>query len=431
MSFDYKNYLTELKSATLFQDISDEDIISLLETIKPAIVHVPENGEMPIMKNGFNEFAVFLRGYPQKEIEPRRFKYDMPKFGEPGMMMGEIPSLSEMNNTTRPMKKMGPPKGGKGPHGGATRPAMDVMMFSGGSVTKFYNESVCVAQSQMLRNFLGILAQKVTDIRHELFIARDQRDIYGETEKTLNIFTAGCAMAVVKDVADAWTNRHPELPAVVTPGGSVDLVNKVLAGEPCDVLISADSTLFDSIMNLSKTDYTVFAGNKMVIVSNGEKGISSKNWIDVLTDDSTTFAHFNPYGDPGGYRAVMCLLLADNVKEGLSEKLMQHPGHIGMDKDTPREKAMGADFSFGYYSGAKMSGKQFAELPAVMDLSNEELANIYSKAEFAIDDKHTVKGCPITHGITVPQGAVHGNEAEMFLKMFAETDFSKYGFLKK
>lgn len=431
MTYKYSDYLKELKTTTLFQGIADDDLLMLLNTIKPQIIHIDEGGELPMMAGGFKEFAVFLRGYPQKELAPRRFKYDMPKFGEPGMMMGEIPSLSEMNNTDRPMKKMRFPKGGKGPHGNAHRPAMDVMMMSGESVTKFYNEEVSAAQSKMLRNFLGILAQKVTDIRHDLFIAKDQFDIYGETEKTLNIFTAGCAMSIVRDAADLWTNRHPELPAVVTVGGSVDLIKRVMDGEPCDVLISADSTLFESIMGLTKNEYFVFARNKMVLVSNGKKDIDNDNWIDILCDDTTTFAHFNPYGDPGGYRAVMTLLLADNVQAGLGEKLMNHPGHLGMDADTPFEKIRNADFSFGYYSGAKTSGKIFVEFPAVMDLSDEKLADVYAKAKFAIDDEHTVSGCPITHGIAALPTAEHSEAALDFLSLFLTFDFKGYGFLDK
>lgn len=72
------------------------------------------------------------------------------------------------------------PKGGKGPHGNDPRPAMDVMMMSGESVTRFYNEEVSAAQSKMLRNFLGILAQKVTDI---VMICSSQKTNSTYTEK--------------------------------------------------------------------------------------------------------------------------------------------------------------------------------------------------------------------------------------------------------
>lgn len=172
---NYREYLKELKTTTLFQGIDDESLIEMLETMEPRIVHVKKDGEMPIQPPEFKEFAVFLRGYPQKEIEPRRFKYDMPKFGEPGMLMGEIPSLSRMNETDRPMRHMGHPKDGH-----VREWDMDVMMMSGEMVTNFYNEKITNAQSKMLRNFLGILAQKVTDIRHDLFLVRDHFDIYGE-----------------------------------------------------------------------------------------------------------------------------------------------------------------------------------------------------------------------------------------------------------
>jgi hypothetical protein len=97
----------------------------------------------------------------------------MPKFGEPGMMMGEIPSLSQIFKVLPRPTKM-PFKGHQKP------PALDLdtLEVSGEMMTKFYNERVAPAQSVMLRNFLGILAQKVTDVRQELFLLRDGIDLY-------------------------------------------------------------------------------------------------------------------------------------------------------------------------------------------------------------------------------------------------------------
>jgi ribosomal protein L10 len=48
---------------------------------------------------------------------------------------------------------------------------------SGEMLVKFYNEKVAQAQGVMLRNFLGLLTQKVTDVRQEIFLLRDGIDI--------------------------------------------------------------------------------------------------------------------------------------------------------------------------------------------------------------------------------------------------------------
>ena len=55
------------------------------------------------------------------------------------------------------------------PHGGPKNEEFDLYMLrmSGEMVTRFYGEQYSEVQAIMLRNFLGILAQKVTDVRKE------------------------------------------------------------------------------------------------------------------------------------------------------------------------------------------------------------------------------------------------------------------------
>ena len=171
---NYREYLPELKSTTIFQDIADDDLIALLEAMGPKISHKKAGeGHGPLDKHDFNTFKFLLRATPAPPLAPRRFKWDMPKFGEPGMMMGEIPSLSQLFKVLPRPTKM-PFKGHPKP------PALDIdaLEVSGEMMTKFYNERVAPAQSVMLRNFLGILAQKVTDVRQELFLLRDGIDLY-------------------------------------------------------------------------------------------------------------------------------------------------------------------------------------------------------------------------------------------------------------
>ncbi len=169
---NYREYLPELKTTTLFQDIDDEALIDLLETMRPPIIR-RKAGETIGLRPDMAAFRVVLRG-PVREPAPRRFKWDMPRFGEPGMMMGEIPSLSRfLDHIERPAKPFFTPK--------PLEHDLDMLEFSGEMLVKFYGEKVAAAQGVVLRNFLGILAQKVTDVRRELFLLRDGVDMYARS----------------------------------------------------------------------------------------------------------------------------------------------------------------------------------------------------------------------------------------------------------
>lgn len=419
---NYRAYLKELKTTTLFQDIPDEELIALLEAMQPKIVMRKAGEPMPPMPEG--TFKMALRATPDQGIVPRKFKYDMPKFGEPGMLMAEIPTYSRMFEGLK-----------RRPGGPMHKPTpidydLEMLEFTEGMMTAFYGEQHAHAQGIMLRNFLGILAQKVCDVRHELFLIRDARDMFQETDKTLQVFTAGVAIGVTKEAIQRWNLKHPELQAEMHPGGSVDLIRQVLAGERCDVLILADDTNIESmLMPKYARGYKVFAGNKMVIAG---KGINSENWMERLLDPSSTFSHTNPYGDPSGYRAIMTILLADRLKKGMAHQLMSHPGHLGMEHDPAKGKLMPeADYMFTYYSGAKARGGDFAELPESIDLSSQDLKEEYAKVSFAVDDENTVYGAPIVHALTIPETAKFKDAAKEFAAQFLASDFAAFHFLPR
>lgn len=246
----------------------------------------------------------------------------------------------------------------------------------------------------------------------------------------LNIFSAGVARKVTADVIRKWNDLHPELPAAITVGGSVDLIRKCLAGEPCDILILADDKIIDSMMiPESAVGYTIFAGNRMVIAANEGFEISSDDWKEKLLAPDATFDHHNPYADPGGYRAVMSMMLADKLETGLADKLLNHPGHYGMGNDPENKPEI--KYTFDYYTRAAARGAMIADLPEIMNLSNDELALLYAKAAFAVDDENTVSATPICHAITIPLSAKNHDSAKEFAKMFLESDFESYGFIKR
>ena len=249
------------------------------------------------------------------------------------------------------------------------------------------------------------------------------------TEKRiLHVFSAGVAKDIAQEKVDEFNSRHNDIEARLISAGSVELGKRIMSGERCDVFITADDSILTNMMMPEFVDgYVIFAGNKIVVQAIEDAYISDDTWEKVLLDENTTFKNKNPYLDPGGYRGVMALLLADNYKPGLSEKLMNHKGHFGMEKDskdTPRD----CDFIITYYTNAIKSGKPFACLPEVMDLSNPKLAKTYEKVSFAVDDNNVIKASPISHCITIPKAAQFKKEAQEFVKSFLDTDFSKYHF---
>lgn len=237
-------------------------------------------------------------------------------------------------------------------------------------------------------------------------------------------------MRLVRETALKWDDLHPELPAAITPGGSVDLIRRCISGEACDVLISADDAIIRSMMLPAYADgYRIWAGNKMVVTG---EDITSENWQEKLLAADATFRHHNPYGDPGGYRAVMSMLLADAYKPGLTARLMNHPGHMGMDRDSlPASALPRAKYEFTYRSGALMAGKTFGELPAIMDLSDPALAQEYAKVSFSVDDKNTVTATPIAHALTIPKTALHKEAPKEFARLFLALDKESEGFLSR
>lgn len=164
-----REFLPELKTTTIFQDIPDEALIKMLETMKPGIALMKRDSPMAPLDPDY--YYIILRSVPAGEQKARRFKYDMPKFGEPGMMMAEIPGLAQY------MVTLGHTGGGPRP-GPAREHDMYLMDVHQNLFTNYFNEEILPAQRKMWRNYLGILAQKVLDVRQGLLYRYEGLDIY-------------------------------------------------------------------------------------------------------------------------------------------------------------------------------------------------------------------------------------------------------------
>lgn len=263
----------------------------------------------------------------------------------------------------------------------------------------------------------------------------------------LKVFSAGVAMRLAKQAVEAFEAEHPELEVEFSGGGSVAGVNRLLGGEDLDVLILADQTAIDEQLMPDFADgYFVWGGNEMCLTG---KGIDSENWKEVLLDPDSEIKHTNPYDDPSGYRAVMAMMLADNVEEGLSDKLLHHPKYKGLDREQykrnlfapPKGKGpggpgrkpglpplKGGEYRFTYLSGPASGGADYAKLPPEMNQGDPAFEDLYNSVTFTVDGGKVVKGTTVLHAVMIAKNTAHREAAEAFVKEFLKTDFVAKGF---
>nr|WP_320132297.1 hypothetical protein [uncultured Holophaga sp.] len=171
----YADYLPELCTMPLFLGFKDGEILAFLDRMQPAICH--DRLDLKQAREAHpgqdTPFRVLLRGGSVHELTQSPFPFAMPAFGTPGVLMAEIPSFSRLLDHVRPQG--GPPGGHRQ---GSEAPIPESLEFTPDSITRFHDSETAPLQARMLRNLLGMLAQKVCDVRRELFLLRDGRDLY-------------------------------------------------------------------------------------------------------------------------------------------------------------------------------------------------------------------------------------------------------------
>ena len=247
--------------------------------------------------------------------------------------------------------------------------------------------------------------------------------------QTLHVLHAGVVGPQIKETKERFQNRFPQVEVNACAAGSVDCARRALAGEPCDLLILADYRLIELLLCPQLCDsYRIFAGNRMILqATHGGDKLDKSNWLSILNDPGTKLGHFDPQADPGGYRALFCLQLADYVQPGLGRRLLESKNRRVVDHAHVSE----VDYLIYYYTAAKREEKPFVELPELMDLSSDDLANIYATAQVELADGKTVRGTPISHALTIPKSAKEPEVARDFVDEFLRCDFVAAGFLPR
>ena len=260
----------------------------------------------------------------------------------------------------------------------------------------------------------------------------------------LKVFCAGVAGKLARSVAESFAKERPDVQVDLQIGGSTAGVNRLLAGEAFDVLILADNSDIDNRLMPEFADgYFIWGGNAMTVIG---CDLTPENWKERLSDPSSVITHRNPYDDPGGYRAVMALMLADREEPGLTKRIMDNPGYVGLDRAQyarpkdgapPRFKLPEAPtpgrYDISYRSIPEGLGYPYVDLPVVMNLGDPAYEDAYRSVGFMVDGaagecSEEVRGTTIFHAVCIPKATPHPEAAQAFVSEFLKTDFVSLGF---
>lgn len=280
--------------------------------------------------------------------------------------------------------------------------------------------------------------------------ANAQKSVPHRPAGVLTVYHAGSLTAAFQSVEAAFIREYPGVQVADKAFGSVDMARRVTSGgESADVFATADYANIDSMLKPRYAAYTIrFAQGGIVLMYSadnpnpaaGVKEIAdpritydpnanppsipnvTANWYTYLTRPGVRIGGADPAADPGGYRAVMIMQLAEAHyrQPGLSQRMRDHYAI------TSGARMQSYDYRFIYESSALAVARQdptvrLARLPAEVALSDSARNEFYRKAVvtipglFEADPPMRVEGTRVTWGITILNAARNRANAIAFL----------------
>jgi molybdate/tungstate transport system substrate-binding protein len=251
-------------------------------------------------------------------------------------------------------------------------------------------------------------------------------------ENTLYVLHAGSLSLPFKELAEAFTLKHPGVNILLEGHGSRTCARQISElGKRIDVFASADSAVITNLLIPKHADFvTDFATNEIVIAyheqSRYAKEINQTNWFEIALKEDVEFGYSNPDMDPCGYRSILTMKLAEKYysKEGLYRELADK---IPLKNIKPKEtdllamlESVELDYIFIYRSIARQHGLNYLKLPPEINLSSEKMKKFYQSVRVKITGRRpgeyiVKRGMPMVYGITIPKAARNKNLAVKFL----------------
>jgi len=245
---------------------------------------------------------------------------------------------------------------------------------------------------------------------------------YASGKDRVIVFNAGSLSIPLKEMAQAFNKKHPQVEVQREAAGSRVCARKITDLHlPADIMASADYKVINNLLIPSHAAFNIqFATNEMAIMyrpdSKFAKEINGKNWYKILLRKGVEYGHSDPNADPAGYRSQLVWQLAEKYYKvpGLYHKLVSHcPVQNVRPKETdliPLVQAGQLDYLFIYKSVCQQHHMPYVSLPPQVNLSSQEYAGFYKQATLKISGKKPgtfmeVKGAPMVYGLTLVKNA--------------------------
>jgi molybdate/tungstate transport system substrate-binding protein len=226
-------------------------------------------------------------------------------------------------------------------------------------------------------------------------------------------------------------------PLVRTQGGpSVALANAIRSGElRADLFASADAQVIEAVwMGAANGDLArwqvIFCRQRMALVYSPNSRFRAEledaaagrvPWYEVVQRPGFVFKRGDPRNDPGGYRGVLALRLAElhYGVPGLADRLLQG-------EDNEARFSTGADFrplvegavdaSLTHATSATRLGLPMVTLPDEVSQGTPALASFYAQVSYTNPLGQTFRGRPLAYGAAIPSSAANPDAALAFLR---------------
>lgn len=260
-----------------------------------------------------------------------------------------------------------------------------------------------------------------------------QGSVLAEPSGKLILFHAGSLTVPFSVMEKEFEARYPKVDLQREAGGSTRMARLISeVGKPADLMASADFLVIDRSLIPAKADFNIrFATNELVLaftdVSRYAKIINKNNWFTILETRGVRWGHADPNVDPGGYRSLMVMQLAEKYyrKPGLYERLLKNrPLAFLRDKSASLTALLqngDLDYVWTYRSLALQHGLRFISLDEHVNLGTLDYDSFYRQARVRVTGEKPGtyidrEGRFVAYGITMLKQAPNPEAAQAFLE---------------
>ncbi len=256
--------------------------------------------------------------------------------------------------------------------------------------------------------------------------------VQAEVTGILRIFHAGSLTVPFTAMEKEFEARYPGVDIQREHGGSTRMARLISeVGKPADLMASADFQVIDkSLLPELGIGNIRFATNELVLTYGAQSKyadeINKDNWFEILSRPGVSFGHSDPNIDPGGYRSMMAMQLAEKYykRPGLYQRLLANRPLGNMRGKSVSLTALvqngDLDYAWAYRSIALQHGLKFVSLDEHVNLANLDYDPFYRQVKVRVSGERPGsffdrEGRFVAYGITLLKDAPNRKAAVAFL----------------